>query len=218
MESCKRLHADFTESEIDGYLSADEEDENRVHLKDGLVDVCIDLRGTAGFFSDDASAMQQAFNTLARGAAWLVMTDHESSPSTDGAQMLYAVGPTPKDRREATIAYGMSLVEPFLHASGIDAKHIEAIKSSLIHMPRAKDTPMLVSLDGGQTYLPSAGVRIIRQNMELDDGVAGEVHLNVTSEGVITDLWAGDDNVGTDSATFDDEIGRLYAPADGPTP
>jgi hypothetical protein len=309
MECCKRANSDFMESEIDAYLSADESDENRIYLENGVVDVRIDIRGTAGFYSDESFVMAQAFNTLSTGPAWLVMTDHESSPETEGAKMLYTVGPTPHDRKVAKAAYGMSLAESFLQASGISAKHIEAIKAALIQSvgddESHADAPMLVSLDDGETYFPAPGVRVIRQNLDYDNGnsaevrlnitpeavsselfgsgkvvgadatgfydqiarlyagaqgqraestagkdsatqvsldggltyrpapsgvriiqkgmafdddVTGEVHLNVTGEGVITDLWAGDVNMGTDSVTFNDEIGRLYAPDDGPTP
>lgn len=75
---------------------------------------------------------------------------------------------------------------------------------------------ILVSLDGGVSYQSAPeGVRIIYQNIPIDgeDG-AGEVHINATHEGLITDVWTTreeplDHNIGTDSVLIDDLITRL---------
>ena len=76
--------------------------------------------------------------------------------------------------------------------------------------------PMEVSLDGGDTWqLAPEGVRIAYKGVMIDgkDGT-GEVHLNCTHEGVITDIWATreeplDHNIGTDCVLIDDIVSRL---------
>lgn len=77
---------------------------------------------------------------------------------------------------------------------------------------------MLVSIDGGKTFLPATnGVRIVYQNVMIDgeDG-RGEVHINATHEGLITDIWTTreaplDHNIGTDSTMIDDIVARLVS-------
>ena len=72
------------------------------------------------------------------------------------------------------------------------------------------------SIDGGITYQDAPeGVRIIYQDVMIDgeDGT-GEVHINATQEGLITDVWTGrdeplDHNIGTGSETIDDIVSRL---------
>lgn len=75
---------------------------------------------------------------------------------------------------------------------------------------------IVVSLDGGETYHPAReGVRIIYKDVMVDgeDG-RGEVHINATHEGLITDIWTTrdeplDHNIGTDSVSLDDIVSRL---------
>ena len=84
-------------------------------------------------------------------------------------------------------------------------------------IPKSKQT-MEVSLDGGLTYQKAReGVRIIYKNVLIDgeDG-RGEVHINATGEGLITDIWTTreeplDHNIGTDSVTIDDIVSRLVS-------
>lgn len=79
-----------------------------------------------------------------------------------------------------------------------------------------ESAPVLVSLDGGKTFLPAtSGVRIIYMNVPVPgEDEVGELHLNATSEGMISDLWVSreehlDHNLGTSSVLIDDLIQRL---------
>lgn len=82
--------------------------------------------------------------------------------------------------------------------------------------PETESNPaMMVSLDGGVTYIPApSGVRIIYGDVMIDgeDG-RGEVHVNATHEGIVTDIWTSregeDHNIGTDSVFIDDIVARL---------
>lgn len=71
---------------------------------------------------------------------------------------------------------------------------------------------MEVSLDGGLTWQKApAGVRIAYKGVHVDgeDG-RGEVHINCTHQGLITDIWSGkEENVGTDCVMIDDIVSRL---------
>jgi len=75
---------------------------------------------------------------------------------------------------------------------------------------------MKVSLDGGETFVNVLdGVRVIYEGMMIpgEDG-CGELHVNLTHEGIITDVWATreyplDHNIGTSSEMTDDIICRL---------
>lgn len=79
-----------------------------------------------------------------------------------------------------------------------------------------QDAAIKVSLDGGVSYQPAnEGVRIIYSKVAIpgEDGT-GELHLNVTHEGLIMDVWATrdeplDHNIGTSSELTEDLIGRL---------
>lgn len=69
-----------------------------------------------------------------------------------------------------------------------------------------------VSLDGGATFVVAGqGVRVIIDGIPIGDGeAAAELHLNVTDEGVITDVIDTDgQNAGTDSAMFAEIVERL---------
>lgn len=88
-------------------------------------------------------------------------------------------------------------------------------------IPQPKSQVLEVSLDGGQTYQPApSGVRVIYKDVLIDgeDG-KGEVHINATHEGLITDVWCldhnGDDfNIGTESQQIDDIVTRLVGEND----
>lgn len=75
-----------------------------------------------------------------------------------------------------------------------------------------------VSLDGGVTWMPAKeGVRIVYRGVPIDgeDGL-GEVHINATHEGLITDIWTTreeplDHNIGTDCVLIEDLVSRLVA-------
>jgi hypothetical protein len=83
---------------------------------------------------------------------------------------------------------------------------------------------MQVSLDGGSTFVPAInGVRIIYRNMMIpgEDGT-GELHINATHEGIITDVWLdgicdqpgstpSDANLGTSSEMIEDIICKLVS-------
>lgn len=69
---------------------------------------------------------------------------------------------------------------------------------------------LLVSLDGGVTYVPAVnGVRLIYSGVELDDDREGQLQINMTHEGMITDVYEGDENLATDSAMYQDIVDRL---------
>lgn len=80
----------------------------------------------------------------------------------------------------------------------------------------APNSVMAVSLDGGVTYQPApVGVRIVYKGVMIDgeDG-RGELHVNATHEGLITDIWATreeplDHNIGTESVLIEDLVSRL---------
>ncbi|MEB0032894.1 hypothetical protein QN372_19270 [Undibacterium sp. RTI2.1] len=86
---------------------------------------------------------------------------------------------------------------------------------------------ILVSLNGGQNFIAAKeGVRIIYQNVMVDgeDG-RGELHINATHEGLISDVWTdgicdqpgstpSDYNIGTESSTIDDIVHRLVTAND----
>lgn len=72
---------------------------------------------------------------------------------------------------------------------------------------------MKVSLDGGVTFHEALeGVRIVLPGVQVpgeDD--LGELHINVTEEGIVQDVWASredqlDHNIGTRSQTHDEAI------------
>lgn len=69
---------------------------------------------------------------------------------------------------------------------------------------------LLVSLDGGETYAPAVnGVRLIYSGIELEDGQQGQLQLNMTHEGMIADVYEGDDSIATDSVMYQDIADRL---------
>lgn len=73
----------------------------------------------------------------------------------------------------------------------------------------------MVSLDGGLTFMPAPeGVRIVYEGVMIygEDG-RGEIHINATQEGLITDLWRTPDDpldhIGTESVLIEDIVMRL---------
>jgi hypothetical protein len=74
---------------------------------------------------------------------------------------------------------------------------------------------MRVSIDGGLTWLVATqGVRVIWSGLPMEhDGseIEGEVHLNCTHEGMITDLYdpTSGENIGTDSTEVANIVARL---------
>ena len=83
-------------------------------------------------------------------------------------------------------------------------------------MKQPDTTTPLVSLDGGKTFKPAkSGVRVIypAQMIPGEDG-RGELHINLTHEGVIMDVWTTrdeplDHNIATSSEMTDDIVERL---------
>jgi hypothetical protein len=77
-------------------------------------------------------------------------------------------------------------------------------------------SPLEYSLDGGQTYLPaSSGVRLRFRQVDVPgEDSPGELHINASSEGLVTDLWVSresalDHNLGTSSQQLGDIVGDL---------
>jgi hypothetical protein len=73
-----------------------------------------------------------------------------------------------------------------------------------------------VSIDGGETYQEVESVRIIYENVDVagEDDPSGEVHINHTGEGIITDVWVSresslDHNIATEAASLEDIVDRL---------
>ena len=79
---------------------------------------------------------------------------------------------------------------------------------------------VLVSLDGGATFQSAEqGVRIVFRDLEVEgEERPGELHLNVTEEGVISDLWVTRDapldcNRATASETTEEIVDRMLIDA-----
>lgn len=76
---------------------------------------------------------------------------------------------------------------------------------------------MQVSLDGGVTWQDAPnGVRVIYKNVMIDENDRqGEVLINATHEGLITDIFActedetGDESIATDCLPIEDIVARL---------
>lgn len=75
---------------------------------------------------------------------------------------------------------------------------------------------MKVSLDGGKTFVEvTEGVRVVYEGVMVPgEDSPGELHLNLTQEGVVSDLWASreeqlDHNLGTSSQLVEDLVERL---------
>lgn len=80
--------------------------------------------------------------------------------------------------------------------------------SAILAQEQVDMTDMKVSTDGGLTYrLAPHGVRIIYEKVAVPgEDELGQVHINATSEGIITDVWVTrkehlDHNIGTSHDT-----------------
>lgn len=84
------------------------------------------------------------------------------------------------------------------------------------------NSKMAVSMDGGVSYQPATeGVRIIYRDVLIDgEDARGEVHINATHEGLVTDIWVNgecdgpgtaptDHNIGTSAMRLEDIVSRL---------
>lgn len=75
---------------------------------------------------------------------------------------------------------------------------------------------MQVSLDGGSSYLEAPeGVRVIYSNLIAGENETPvEAHINLTREGIISDIWGkGDDQegpLGSDTVMIDDIVARVF--------
>lgn len=83
------------------------------------------------------------------------------------------------------------------------------------------DDPMRVSLDGGETFVVAPqGVRVVYADVMVPgEADGGSLHVNLTHEGIVSDLWTTreeplDHNVGTRAEMLDDLVSQLV---DGPT-
>ena len=99
---------EFDDAALDDILGASIFDEEHIVKVDEGLSVQVQLRATAGFTCPEASAISAALDCFAERPSWLVLTDDEVSPSTDGAQTVYPVGRTPVDRERAQALYGLS--------------------------------------------------------------------------------------------------------------
>lgn len=88
--------------------------------------------------------------------------------------------------------------------------------TALPSAPKAAESNMLVSLDGGATYRTAPnGVRIIYDKVDvIGEDEPGQVHINANSEGIITDVWVSreehlDHNIGTSSNTLEGIVSDL---------
>lgn len=123
---------------------------------------------------------------------------------------------TPESRIAARDAGIKSLVRAGFEADALEIGRKDIHEHGKVQGASEESAQVLVSLDGGKTFLPAtSGVRIIYKNVPVPgEDEPGELHLNATSEGVITDLWVSreeplDHNLGTSSALVDDLIERL---------
>lgn len=74
---------------------------------------------------------------------------------------------------------------------------------------------MKVSLDGGVTFHDAKDVRVIYEGVEIPgEDENGDLHITMTPEGIVTDVWGTDENgdnenPGTDSVTVSELVCRL---------
>lgn len=92
-------------------------------------------------------------------------------------------------------------IERHVYAAGTESVSIDEIfkrvqKASQSDAESDNDTTPMVSVDGGQSYVRAPeGVRVVYPNMEDMEGLDGrdaELHINLTQEGYIADLWSGE--------------------------
>ncbi len=75
-----------------------------------------------------------------------------------------------------------------------------------------------VSLDGGMTYNNADvnDVRVIYEDVDSDlvgDGTGVDVHITLSPEGIVTDIYSSETNVGTNSILIEEEVERLVSSA-----
>lgn len=69
---------------------------------------------------------------------------------------------------------------------------------------------MKYSIDGGLTYQEAPeGVRVVLEDVMVPGEDDGQLHINLTNEGIISDIWVTrdeplDHNLGTSSQMYDD--------------
>lgn len=92
--------------------------------------------------------------------------------------------------------------------SKYDPENPEQVSSAQQPALTTPNSDLKVSLDGGVTYQPApSGVRILYDNVAvIGEDEPGQVHINATSEGIITDVWVSreahlDHNIGTSQDT-----------------
>lgn len=110
-----------------------------------------------------------------------------------------------------------NLVADAMHEGEYETLAIHEMKSLDNALAAADDSAtLMVSLDGGQTFIPApSGVRLIYKNVLVPaEEELGELHINATSEGLISDLWVSrdeelDHNLGTKSLLIDDLVEQL---------
>lgn len=87
-----------------------------------------------------------------------------------------------------------------------------------IRKEQPSECNLLVSLDGGVTYQPAPnGVRLVYVDVPVpgeERDEEGELHINATSEGLVSDIWVTreephDHNLATDSEMVDAIVSRL---------
>lgn len=223
LEAARRHSAVFKASEIDGFLeSSSAVDSSYIELNEDGAEIRVELRGYGSHHNEEASAIADAFSSLAADGGHLLLIDDDAPPGSEDAITVHFVGATEADKSVARILYAMDEAAPYLRAAGIANESIQRVRESLIAEitpPEKGAEDLAVSLDGGLSYRPALeGVRVIRRASSFEDQVSGEIHLNVTREGIVTDLWSRDDrHCGTDSVLFDDIVGRLYEPGDEPS-
>lgn len=201
--------ADLSKSDIQGLMSADKWADEHLSVSPGQVDIAVEVRS----YSREADAIAKAFDMLVEAPCWLTATELEYDKVR-----IYPIGPTPEAKRKAQIRYGLSLAQPFLESAGLDQKALDFLKTSALKQISGAEAIMQVSLDGGETFLPAReGVRVIVQGQESESGPV-DVHFNLTHEGVVTDLWAGDAHVSTEAVPYDETVSRLYDDSDDVEP
>lgn len=208
----------LSQADIKALMKADSWADEHLSVSPGSVDIALNFRGTAGHHSALSEAMGKAFDSLVEGPSWLLATDLEAQANRYGAVMMYPVGPTPQAKSQAKALYGLSLAESALESAGLDREAKESLKAWVLANISGADSALQVSLDGGETFLPAReGVRVIVKEQGSEEDPV-DLHLNVTHEGVVMDLWAGDDLVGTEAALHEDIVGRLYDAGDDAAP
>lgn len=210
--------ADLSKSDIQGLMSADKWADEHLSVSPGQVDIAVNFRGRAGYRQKEPEVIAKAFDSLVEDHGWLTSADLETASVGLDAMMFYPIGPTPEAKRTAQMLYGFSLAQPFLESAGLHREAMDFLKSSALNQISSAEPMMQVSLDGGVTFLPAReGVRVIVQGQESEEGPV-DLHFNLTQEGVVTDLWAGDAHVGTDAVPYDDTVSRLYDDSDDVEP